>query len=224
MPRIPQIVLAVPLLAGLAACSSAPAPLPAPRSLVIFSGDRLTADPAEMEVVDAFVRRALENIEEDPSFLIRLETSEDRTLLWEGLVVNEAADTATVVLEDGHPDAVAPYQIYAHLHLMADRGALGEWIPGADSLEGFAEERAILQQISDVWFYGRAIYDTAPYTPLDHLLWASESGYLDAYILSLRGDEFPEDRSEWSLRNAGGLEEYRSWFERTFGAAPPASR
>lgn len=215
---VPLLVLA----AALTACGG-PAPLPTPRPLVVFSGARLNADPVRMEVVDEYVRRALENIERDPSFWIILQASDSTVFLWEGLEVNAAADTAAVSLERGASDAVGPYQIYAHLHLMAQRDDLEEWLPEAVGAEGFELERAILQRISEVWFYGRALYDFAPYAPLDQLLWSTEAGYLDAYILTARGDEFPEARQRWEAAELGEGEEFRTWFRETFERSAPGS-
>lgn len=223
MRRLPFALRILPLLTvatGLAACGGQ-APLPTPRPLVIPSGVRLNADPERMEEVDAFVRRALDNIERDPSFLIRLVPRDSVSLLWEGLEINAANDTASIGLQRGAADAQTPYQIYAHLQLMARRGEIGEWIPEAAELVGFDLERSILKRISDVWLYGRAIYDAAPYAPMDQLLWSTEAGYLDAYILTARGDEFREEREEWLAAQAGGGDTFRAWFRATFETNPP---
>jgi len=215
-----------PLLASVALLSACggPAPLPSPRPLVNFSGIRVNADPERMEVVDEFVRRALENIERDPSFWIITQPQDSIILPWEGLDVNQAADTAIVLLQRGAVDALTPYQIYAHLHLMARRGEVGEWIPEAADTEGYDLERIILERIAEVWLYGRAIYDAAPYAPLDELLWSSQAGYLEAYIVTARGEEFPEARARLVATEAGRLEEYRSWFQETFATPPPGMR
>jgi len=224
-PRFLSFRLAplVALAALLAACGG-PAPLPTPRPLVNFSGIRVNADPERMEVVDEFVRRAMENIERDPSFWIITQPRDSIVLPWEGLDVNQAADTAVVLLQRGAVDALTPYQIYAHMHLMARRGVVGEWIPEAADTEGFDLERIILGRIAEVWLYGRAIYDAAPYAPLDELLWASQAGYLDAYIVTARGDEFPEARERFVASEGGRLEEYRAWFREAFATEPPGMR
>lgn len=225
MSRLPQFLRTLPLLGvalALAACAGQ-APLPTPRPLVIPSGVRLNAEPERMEEVDAFVRRALENIDRDPSFLIRLEARDSVSLLWEDLEINAANDTATIGLERGAADAQTPYQMYAHLQLMARRGEIGQWIPEAEGLEGYALERTILQRISDVWLYGRAVYDAAPYAPMDQLLWSAEAGYLDAYILTVRPEEFREEREEWLAADGEGEEAFRNWFRQTFETPPPGS-
>jgi hypothetical protein len=211
------------LAAVLSACGG-PAPLPAPRPLVNFSGVRVNADPERMEVVDEFVRRAMENIERDPSFWIITQPQDSIVLPWEGLNVNQAADTAVVLLQRGAVDALTPYQIYAHMHLMARRGEVGEWIPEAMDTEGFELERVILGRIAEVWLYGRAIYDAAPYAPLDELLWSSQAGYLDAYIVTARGEEFPEARALLAATDERRLEEYQAWFRETFDTDPPGMR
>lgn len=218
--RTLPLLLAVVVLA---ACGG-PAPLPTPRPLVIHSGARLNADPERMEEVDAFVRRTMDSIERDPSFLIRIVVQDSTALMWEGLRINEAADTASIQVQRGQVDAHTPYQIYAHLHLMARRGRIGDWIPNASTLEGYELERAILARIADVWLYGRAIYDAAPYLPLDQLLWASEAGFLDAYILTARSEEFAEAHRDWLARDEGAVDRYREWFRETFSANPPGWR
>lgn len=214
-----SLALAFGLL--LSGCASQ-APLPTPRLLVNPAGQRLNADIERMEEIDAYVRRSLENIERDPSFLIRLEAADSVRLLWDGLAVNAAADTASISLQRGAVDAVAPYQIYAHLHLMAQRGQLEEWIPGAGEATGFERERVILGRIADVWFYGRAVYDAAPYAPLDQLLWSREQGYLEAYILSARGDDFADTRAAWEGSRKEEMDAFREWFRRSFSQEPPA--
>lgn len=212
------------VLAGLLAGCAGPAPLPDPRTLVNSSGVRVNADPQEMEAVDEFVRRSLEDIQRDPSFMLILEPVDAPVRPWEELRVNQAVDSVWISLERGAADAVSPYQIYGHLHLMARRGEMAEWIPEAEGAEGYELERIILDRIADVWLYGRAIYDAAPYAPLDELLWASQAGYLDEYILTARAEEFPEARQELESERGERLDAYRSWFEQTFEARPPGLR
>lgn len=220
-PLRTSLLLAV--TTALAACGGQ-APLPTPRPLVIPSGIRLNADRDRMEEVDNYVRRALENIDRDPSFLIRLEARDSVTLLWQDLEINAAADTAVIGLQRGASDAQTPYQIYAHLRLMAQRGQIADWIPEAEGLEGFPLERAILQRIADVWLYGRAIYDAAPYAPMDQLLWTTEAGYLDAFILTARPEEFPEERERWLQEDGGAADGFRNWFRQTFATNPPGTQ
>ena len=62
------------------------------------------------------------------------------------------------------------------------------------------------------------------YDPLEELLYANENGYLDALILTARGDEFKEERGAWLKEDPEGLERYRSWFVDTFSREPPGLR
>jgi len=211
------------LAAGALTACAAQAPLPNPRPLVNFSGARVIAEPERMEEVDSFVRRALHDMERNPSYLIRLVPEDSVRLPWEGFAIT--GDTASIELQRGAVDARTPYQVYAFLHLMAHRGILSEWAPGLEEeLEGYALERRILELVADVWLYGRSIYDAAPYQPLDEMLWANDAGFLDAYILTARGGEFPDERERWNQEQAAGLEEYREWFRATFSENPPGLR
>ena len=90
--------------------------------------------------------------------------------------------------------------------------------------EGYALERAILARVSDAWLYGRAVFDMPPYGPLDELLYSTEYGYLDAFILTARPEEFEGERREWLEANPAKEDEYRGWFAETFERAPPGLR
>ncbi len=114
--------------------------------------------------------------------------------------------------------------IYAHLHLMEGRGELEEWLPEAADETGYDLERAIMSRTSDAWLYGRSAWDAPPYEALDEILYSTENGYLDAFILTARPDAFTEARRAWLSENPGGIEEYRRWFVDTFGREPPGLR
>ena len=63
----------------------------------------------------------------------------------------------------------------------------------------------------------------APYGPLDELLFSHENGYLDAFMLTARPEEFEERRDTWLQENPGREEEYRPLVRRDLreGAAGP---
>ncbi len=213
----PALVL-LPLLAGCAATVG----LPKPRSLVMRSGARLTADQARMAVVDEWVREELRNIVEDPSFFIATQAVKESVYPWEGFTI--VGDTATVNLQGSAPDARNHYEIYAHLHIMKKMDRLDEWLPDAVGLEGYELERAILARVADAWLYGRTIFDLAPYAPLDELIFANENGYLDAFILTARADEFRAERRTWLDENPNATQEYRAWFREIFERDPKGLR
>jgi hypothetical protein len=135
------------------------------------------------------------------------------------------ADSAEIALETRKSlEARLVYEIYAHYHLMKEFGRLEEFLPGAGDEEGFSLERAILARVADAWLLGRAVYDAEPYDPLEEILYANENGYLDALILTARGDEFQEERQAWLQDDPEALERYRSWFVETFTREPPGLR
>lgn len=212
--------MVVPLVVG---CASA-AGLPEPRSLVVRSGARLTADRGRMAEIDRWVQEETLNIIEDPSFLVITTPTREEVYPWEGFTLSAEADTAEVHLHGSAPDAQRPYEIYAHLHIMKRMDRLAEWAPEAVELEGYDLERAILSRVSDAWFYGRSLFDLAPYGPMDELMFAKENGYLDAFILTARADEFRDARRKWLDENPNGTEEYRTWFRETFERDPKGLR
>jgi hypothetical protein len=59
---------------------------------------------------------------------------------------------------------------------------------------------------------------------MDELLSASEAGYLDAFLLTARPEEFADARRDWLRENPGGLDAYRTWFTASFGREPPGLR
>ncbi|MCY4646322.1 MAG: hypothetical protein OXE73_05555 [Gammaproteobacteria bacterium] len=205
----------------LAACSASSA-LPPSRGLIIFSGARIPPDQARMDSIDIWVRPELQNIEEDPTFLIVTGFSEAPVMPWEDFVIE--GDTARLSLDGTIAESRAVYLVYAHLHLMHRMDRLEEWLPDAVGMEGYELERAIVARTADVWFYGRSLYGWPPYLPLDELLFSSENGYLDAYLLTARAEEFAMERDAWLDESAGAQEEYRTWFRSAFETNPPGLR
>ena len=176
-----------------------------------------------MEEIDAWFRPEMENIEQDPTFLIDAVDRDTPAYPWESLLI--VGDTARIGVEARKaPEAVTAYEIYAHLHLMKDMGRLDEFLPGAADAEGYILERAILARVSDVWLYGRGVYGATAYDPLEELLYSNENGYLDAFILTARGEEFGEERQRWLQEDPEALEQYQQWFVDTFSREPPGLR
>jgi len=209
---------------SLGACVTGPAALPEPRTIVIRSGSRLHPEKNRMQEIDAWYRPEMENIEMDPSFMIETVDRDTPSYPWESLLL-VPGDTARIGVELGKsPEAGLAFQIYAHLHLMKAMGRLEEFLPGSSGQEGYLLERAILARVADVWFYGRGLFDAQAYGPLEELLYSKEAGYLDAFLLTARGDEFPEERQRWLQDDPGGLERYQRWFVETFEREPPGLR
>ncbi len=196
--------------------------LPAPRPLVVRSGARLFADPARLAEIDVWVREQQENIIVDPTFLIVENRSSVVTYPWQALTIT--GDTAAVLVYAAAPESGSIVSFYGHYHLMDNLGRLDEVLPEAVGSEGYELERAILSRVSDAWLYGRSAFDIPPYGPLDELMFSSENGYLDAFILTARQEEFEEERSAWLQENPGRDEEYRQWFLNTFELEPPGIR
>lgn len=209
------------LVATLAACGGPPS-VPPPRPLVLYSGVRLTPTQERLNEIDTWIRPQLQNIQEDPSFLIRTVPRDTIVYPWEGLEI--VADTANVAMQNGPSEAQIPYMIYAHLHLMEERGELEEWLPDAAEETGYDLARAIVSRTSDAWLYGRSAWDAPPYEALDELVYSAEFGYLDALMFTALPDSFTEARRAWLAENPGGIEEYRRWFVDTFNREPPGLR
>lgn len=218
---VPVVVAALVSMAA-SACSRGQPELPAPRPIVIRSGARLFADPVRLKTIDAWFRPQQRNIQVDPSFMIEWVARDTPCYPWESLFL--VADTAKIGVQRGFPDATQVFEIYAHYHLMKKMGRIGEFLPGGEDLEGFSLERAILARVSDAWLLGRSVYLAEAFDPLEELLYANENGYLDAMILTARGDEFKEDRQAWLREDPEGLERYRQWFVETFSKEPPGLR
>ena len=218
-----RILVPVALSLTVGACASGPAQLPDPRPIVVRSGARLYPEKSRMEEIDAWFRPEMENIEQDPTFMIEAVERDTPAYPWESLYISN--DTAKIGLEiRKSPEAVTAYEIYAHLRLMKVMDRLDEFLPGAAGAEGYALERAILSRVSDVWLYGRGVFDAVAYEPLEELMYSNENGYLDAFLLTARGDEFGEERQRWLQENPEALEEYRQWFVETFSQEPPGLR
>lgn len=176
-----------------------------------------------MEEIDAWFRPEMDNIERDPTFLIETVDRDTPAYPWESLLIE--GDTARIGVEGSKsPEARTAYMIYAHLHLMKAMGRLEEFLPGAAGAQGYELERAILARVSDVWLYGRATFDAIAYEPLEELVYANESGFLDAFMLTARGEEFGEERRRWLQEDPQALERYREWFVETFDREPPGLR
>ena len=205
---------------GLSACAKGPPQLPAPRPIVIRSGARLFADPERMAVVDAWFRPQQENIVNDPTFMIVGVQRDSPSYPWESLVL-VPPDTAKIGVQRGYTDAAQVFEIYAHYHLMEDMGRIGEFLPGGEDLEGFALELAIVERVADAWFLGRAFYQAEAFGPLEEILYSNENGYLDALLLTARGEEFQEERAAWLEEDPEAEERYRAWFVETFSKDPP---
>ena len=187
-----------------AACATAAPEIPRPRPIVIHSGARIRADHERMKEVNEWVTREETNIRVDPSFWVITASTLDEIFPWEGLHVSN--DSVTVQLPLGGRDASLVYSIYGHLHLMVSMGRQEEWLPEAPDAVEYELERAILQRSADAWVLGRTVFDTQPFGPMDELAYASEGGFLDAFIFTARPDEFAASRAEWARANPGAIE------------------
>ena len=217
------LVLAV-IASSLSACSSSgPPKLPSPRPIVVRSGARVFPETDRLEEINIWFIAQRENIELDPSFLIDVANRPTPAYPWESLLIE--GDTARIGLElDKSFQAQYPYMVYAHYYLMRDMGRLEEFLPGGGALDGYSLERAILARVADSWLLGRASYDAVAYEPLEEILYANEAGYLDAFILTARGEEFDRERQAWLREDPEALESYRSWCVETFDREPPGLR
>jgi hypothetical protein len=191
---------------------------------VIRSGARLFPEKPRLEEIDAWFRPQMENIEMDPTFMIETVPRDTPAYPWESLLIVEP-DTAKIGVESNKsPEAQTAYMIYAHLRLMDFMGRIDEFLPGSAGMDEFGLERAILARVADVWLYGRAVFNAVAYDPLEELVYSAENGYLDAFILTARGDEFEEERQAWLQEDPEALERYRQWFMETFSVEPPGLR
>jgi len=68
------------------------------------------------------------------------------------------------------------------------------------------------------------VFNAAAYEPLEEILYSNENGYLDAFILTARGDEFAEERQRWLQEDPEALERFHEWFVETFHREPPGLR
>jgi hypothetical protein len=199
--------------------------LPPPRPIIVSSGERLRVDTIRMDSIYAWLTAENENIELDPTFLIDGVPAARQRLPWESLrLAVGPPDTAWVEYDRAHPDIVTPYNIYAHLHLMKQMNRIEEWLPDYAGEEGFELERRIVERMADAWLLGRAVFDAPAYQPLDEVMYSKEAGFLDAYLLVARAEEFADERARWEQQQPSRLEEYRSWFQRVFRTQPPGLR
>lgn len=215
---VPLTLLAAALALQGAACAGGRS-LPPPRPIIVHSGVRVVPDPQRLERIDEWLRRELDNIEKDPTFLIRVTARDTAPLPWDGIEFR--GDTAEIVAPRDVVEAGQVLMVYAHLRLMERMGRLAEWLPEAAEARGYDLERAIVKRLCDAWLYARTIADAPPYQRLDELLYACEYGYLDAYLLTARADEFRAERERWVREHPAAAGEYRSWFRATFGKEPP---
>lgn len=205
------------------ACAGGQAELPNPRRLVVHSGARLAPTQERMETIHAWISEQVDSISADPSFLIITQAQQGPAYPWDGFYMSSSADTATVRVQGG-TDARGPFLIYAHLQLMAKQDRLDRWFPEADGLNGYELEKAIMGRTADAWLHQRSLFDARPYGLLDELIYAKENGYLDAFILTARPEDFVEARRSWLEQNPGGTDDYRLWFQETFQREPPGLR
>ena len=204
------------------ACGGGAPPLPEPRPIINHQGARLRLDVERATEINEWVTREQTNIQEDPSFWVIDDLTTEAVYPWEGLRIS--TDSVWVQVDARAIDARLVHQIYGHLHLMVHMGRQEEWLPEAPNATGYELERAILERAADAWLLGRTTFDTAPYAPLDELVYANEAGYLDAFIFTARPNEFAADRAAWARRNPGQADEYREWFLSSFNREPPGLR
>lgn len=202
--------------------------LPAPRSIIVPSGARIQPQADRMAVIDTWFREQTRDIQEDPSFMIAAQAVDAPVYPWEELTIS--GDTISILVEARAGDARIIYEVYAHFFIMKEMGKLEEWLPEAFNAEegyeaeGYELERMIMKRVSDAWLYGRSIFDLNPYRPLDELMYATENGFLDAFLLTARPEEFREARGRWLDESPGEQERYRTWFKATFEMEPPGLR
>lgn len=213
--KIQILVLLAVVFAG--ACGSGNLRLPQPRPLIIQSGARLTPEETRLKEVYRWVDDQTTNIQEDPSFWIIPTPVSTEVYPWETLQVNEAADTARIQFRRTNTDLVSVYQLYAHFHLMRDRGAEADWIPEAAGDRGWEFERKVMARIADAWLLGRASFGFVPSRVMDELMYAHEAGQLEPLLLTIRGYEFPDAREDWVATHPNGQEQLEAWYRETFG-------
>jgi hypothetical protein len=157
---------------------------------------------------------------QDPSIHVHTVPDTVETYPWESLEID--GDTARVRLAAAHPDWHTSYAVYAFLHLVERQGRIGDWLPEAEAARGLALEKAIVTRMTETWLLGRSAFNLEPHPAMDALLRASESGYLDAFLLTARPEEFAEERARWVAEDPDGPERYRRWFRAEFGTEPPS--
>lgn len=220
--RLARGALCTVAVAVTAGCAGHTPQIPNPRPVVNYTGARIHVTKAHMDSVDTWVTKEENNISKDPTFMVISNPASHPIYPWQHMRISN--DTVAVLFYPGVPETQLPFQIYGHLHLMAKMGRLAEFLPDAAHATGFDLERAILSKVADVWLLARTVYDTAPYEPLDELIYAKEAGYLDAFIFTARPDAFANARAKWAEQNPGRSKEYRTWFLKTFNREPPGLR
>ena len=193
--------------------------MPEPRSIVVYSGERIVPDRNRMEEIEQWLTPELERINLDPDFLIRLSPVVESGYPWDSLEIR--GDTADLRLSATAPDGETPFLVYGYLRLMDDWDSLGEVLPEAIGLSRYEVERAIVQRVAEVWLLGRSVFDTQPFGPLDELIYATQAGYLDEFIFGTQGERFADTADVYRAQNPGSGGEFRSWFEHTFGIGGP---
>lgn len=202
------------------ACASGPAQVETPRTVVIYSGERILADRDAMTEVDRWLRIQREEIDQSRDFVIRPQSTTNAGYPWRDFEIT--GDTALVFIQQTAGDAETPFLIYAHLRLMAERDELAEWLPEEDlGKEGLELELAILDRVADVWLLGRSVYDTQAFGPLDEILYAREAEFLRELVLETQTERFAEERQEYFARNPERREAFREWLERVFERSEP---
>ena len=196
--------------------------VPPPRPIIIHSGARLRVDQDRMSEVNQWVLDEQANIQQDPSFWVIGKPTPGDVYPWQGLQISK--DSVTVETPTGLQDPQLVFEIYGHLHLMAQMGRQEKWLPEAPDATGFDLERAILARTADAWILGRTVYATAPYGPLDELAYAKENGFLDPFIFTARPNDFASIRGDWVREHPGEMDRYRQWFLDTFSKEPPGLR
>ncbi len=212
-------LVALLLTPTLAACGGQVA-VPQPRSIIIYTGERIQTDGERMMAVEAWMRPQLDHIDTSPDFLIRVHRENVRRYPWDALEID--GDTAHIRVYSLTGDVDTPYLLYAHYRLAQETGDIDRWLPEeAEGLVGFDLEKAILQRIADVWLLGRSVYDTQAYGPLDELLYSAEFGYLEDFIVATQGDRFPEERERVVAEAPERAEAFSDWLYRTFERPEP---
>lgn len=220
--RVSSRLLVFGALAGLmaSACATGPASVPTPRSVIIFSGERIQTDRETMTEVDRWLRVQREVIDRPPDFLIRPQSTTNPGYPWRDFEIQ--GDTAIVFIQQIARDAETPYLIYAHLRLMAERDELEPWMPEEDlDKEGLELELAILNRVADVWLLGRSVYDTQAFGPLDEILYAREASFLRELVLQTQRTRFATEREAWLEAEPERQEEFRAWLQRVFERSEP---
>lgn len=197
-----------------AACGTPSLRLPEPRPMIIDSGARLSADEERLKTIYQWVDAQTQNITEDPTFFINAQPTSTDVYPWETLEIQ--ADTAHIRYRRTTPDLRSVYEIYAHYHLMKEMGRAEEWIPEAAGMDGWEFERRAVARTTDAWLLGRASFGFSPARLMDELMYAQEAGQLEAYLLTFRGHEFPEEKEAWLAARPGADERFREWYRETF--------